>query len=338
MTESFGIQFEKDPDNPIIPRQPGTFRSVHVANPDIIRFRDTYWLYFRGQGESGHDQMGGAWIHPEQFDGKTWNVLSHNPILETDPDPKAFDSDHILDPAAIVVDDRVYLYYTAHQKGWKTSGKPSTTALAISDDGKTFTKVQSSPVATGTSPEIVYHDNRYHLFVQRLTPEGFFTIHRCTSKDGLEFPEDEQTVVFEPSYGAEAFDRFSISTVRIWKEDDYFYMTYGGCDRYYDYPVGIGLARSEDLLHWERYPRNPILWRGQPGSWDEGALWFATVLKHEGCYYMWYEGTGTGLGITTPKAREASRKCRQEDYGAYAIHSFSQIGLATFSGNLTRWS
>ncbi len=114
-------------------------------------------------------------------------------------------------------------------------------------------------------------------------------------------------------------------------------MAYGGCDRYFDYPGAIGLARSHDLRNWERYPGNPILERGLPGSWDEGALWFATVLKVGHTYYLCYEGTGTGLGSETPEARKASRLCREEDYGGYAKTSFSQIGLATYEGRRPEW-
>lgn len=114
-------------------------------------------------------------------------------------------------------------------------------------------------------------------------------------------------------------------------------MTYGGCDRYFDYPLAIGLARSPDLLHWERYPGNPILTRGEAGTWDEGALWFATVYKKGQTYFLWYEGTGTGLGLASAEARRLSQQCREEDYGGYAESSFSQIGLATFTGKLPAW-
>lgn len=111
-------------------------------------------------------------------------------------------------------------------------------------------------------------------------------------------------------------------------------MTYGGCPRYFDYPVAIGLARSNDLLHWERYPGNPILERGLPGTWDEGALWFATVLKKDQTYYLWYEGAGTGLDLDSQENKEASWLCREEDYGGYASCSFSQIGLAKYEGDM----
>jgi hypothetical protein len=84
-------------------------------------------------------------------------------------------------------------------------------------------------------------------------------------------------------------------------------------------------------------PGNPILERGRPGTWDEGALWFATVYKKDNFYYLWYEGTGAGMGVATPEAEAASRLCREEDYGGYGKTSFSQIGLATYRGDMPQW-
>jgi hypothetical protein len=111
-------------------------------------------------------------------------------------------------------------------------------------------------------------------------------------------------------------------------------MFYGGCSRWPDYPEAIGLARSRDLVNWERYPGNPVLERGTAGDWDEGALWFATVERIGGVYHLWYEGVGSDESLSGEARKEASRLCRNEDYGGYAETAFSQIGYALFQGSL----
>ncbi len=331
------IQFQRYKDNPVIRNQSDTFFSVHAANPDLLIRGDTCFFYFRGQDERGHDQIGVATTPVERFDGIHWNLYEKNPVIRVAGPESEFDSAHILDPAAIMIDDHVYLYYTAHQAGWKTEPKPSHTGLAISGDGFKFKKSDKNPLVQGTSPEVVRLGGKIYLLMQKLNQKGVFDIYLCESDDGIVFPLQKQQKVFSPSTQAGAFDSFSISTVRLWREEEWFYMTYGGCDRYFDYPVAIGLARSRDLRHWQRYPGNPVLSRGEPGSWDEGALWFATLYKRQNIYYLWYEGTGTGLGLSTPYAREQSEICRQQDYGAYAESSFSQIGLALFKGDSLKW-
>lgn len=93
-------------------------------------------------------------------------------------------------------------------------------------------------------------------------------------------------------------------------------MMYCGSDRYDDYPWYAGLAISRDLVHWERYQHNPVFSRGEEGEWDEGAIWFTTVEKIKGIYYMWYEGYGGGTARTQP-------------YGSYLKGGKSQIGMAS---------
>lgn len=42
-------------------------------------------------------------------------------------------------------------------------------------------------------------------------------------------------------------------------------------------PRSVCLAVSRDARRLEKYDVNPILSRGEAGSWDEGAIWFTTV-------------------------------------------------------------
>ncbi len=331
------ISFERYPNNPIIKRKPDTFYSVHAANPDLLLYKDRYFFYFRGQSQSGHDQIGVATVEKDNFNGIDWHLYEHNPILTVGKRKEDFDSAHILDPAALLMDHKVYLYYSAHQIGWKSSPKPSTTGLAFSDDGYCFKKSACNPVVAGVAPEVVALDKKIYLFVQRFNKDGVFDIYLCESNDGIVFPPAKQKKVFSPSKQPGAFDAYSISTVRIWQEHGWYYMIYGGCDTYFDYPKAIGLARSRDLYTWERYPGNPVLRRGKAGSWDEGAVWFATLYKRNDIYYLWYEGAGTGMELCSAEARRQSKICRQQDYGGYEKSSFSQIGLAMFRGDSLQW-
>ena len=141
---------------------------------------------------------------------------------------------------------------------------------------------------------------------------------------------------FSPSGASGRFDRDSTITGRIWYENPYYYMTYGGSPSCPDYPEGIGLARSQDLLNWERYPNNPILLRGAAGGWDEAAVWSGSLQKINGQYYLWYEGAGTNEGSGSGDSNTARNNC----YGGYSSSSWSQIGLAKAPAglDLTHWT
>jgi predicted GH43/DUF377 family glycosyl hydrolase len=324
------VKFSRHSERPVMPRVPGTFRSIHVANPDLLEFNDMILMFYRGQGNERHDQIGVAYSKPGSFDGVNWSHHDGNPIIPVDKDRKAFDCRHILDPAAVEKDGRILLYYSGH-----SYDKPSCIGLAVSVNGYDFEK-KGAVIENAFAPEVVIKDGKTHLFYQRKVTDHF-EFFKCESPDGQNFDLSTETVVFSPSEDSRAIDKFSLTTCRIWFEESTYFMTYGMGDRFDDYPPAFGLAKSKDLINWERYPDNPIFERGETGSWDEGAIWFGTVYKHNDIYYMWYEGTGAGLGTDSVAAARASDICRNNDYGGYAEVSFSQIGLATYKGRIPSW-
>jgi len=52
----------------------------------------------------------------------------------------------------------------------------------------------------------------------------------------------------------------------------------------------IGYATSPDGLSWTKYSGNPVLPRGQPGSWDESWAGNPVVLRVGSVYHMYYGG------------------------------------------------
>jgi predicted GH43/DUF377 family glycosyl hydrolase len=320
-------------DSPLVSREAGTFHSVLVANPAVAEYNGILYFIFRGQDEGGHDQIG-MWTTPLSVaNGITWENIYSEPIVPISKDSLSPDNNHILDPAVLVKHDSLFVYYT----GKCTHSKPDySICLSVSANGTTFNKSTRNPILKGViAPEVIQFNGLIYIFYQRLNPEGFWEVFVSTGTNGLDFDLVNEKKVFGPSGIKGSFDSFSIATIRIFKEGEYFYMTYAACTRYLDYPESIGLARSKNLLEWERYKGNPVFSRGQAGTWDEGALWFPTVRKIQGKYVMWYEGAGTGLGLNNEGAREASDLARKNDYGGYLSTSFSQIGVSIFDGTFS---
>ncbi|MEO7145437.1 MAG: hypothetical protein ABI165_18225 [Bryobacteraceae bacterium] len=55
-------------------------------------------------------------------------------------------------------------------------------------------------------------------------------------------------------------------------------------------PTRIGLARSEDALHWRKLP-HPVLGAGPRGSWDERGVADPYVIRTADYFYLFYLGT-----------------------------------------------
>jgi len=306
-TPAGDFRWVRNPANPVFPAVPGTWRESQTANPDLLLNGDTYFMYFRGQFQ-GHDRIGVATISREHFDGTTWDIRSE-PVIDVGP-PGSWDENHVLDPAAILVKGKTYLYYTA------VSPKADrAVCLAIADDGIRFVKYPDNPVIIGGAPEVVIRDSVFYLYYWKKKPSGTgYQIHCARSSDGRVFEEYGREPVL--AVGPEGtWDSHTVETPRIFMEGGVYYMLYCASDRYNDYPWNAGLAVSADLLRWTKYRNNPVFSRGEEGAWDEGAIWFTTVEKIGERYYMWYEGYGGGTSRTEP-------------YGSYLKGGKSQVGMA----------
>lgn len=315
------ILFRAAGNRPVVPTASGTWHGICAANPTAVQFRGTDYLYFRGIAAHRAPDAVGVWNAPALgFDGRHWNQKPvANPVLTAGR--TGFDSTGIQDPCAVVFHGQVFLYYMG-------TANSSRIGLATSSDGLHFAK-QGEVWHDGGTPCPFYNprDHKLYLFYTRSTGNGW-EYWATSSLDGRHFGPGQR--VFGPSGVRGAFDRQSISTARLWAEGGSFYMIYGGSPDAPDYNTGLGLAHSRDLIHWQRYPANPILRRGPAGGWAEGGVWSGTLLKVKGVYNLWYEACGSGAGAGTA----ASISARNTPYGGYEATSFSQIGRATYAGSL----
>jgi hypothetical protein len=114
-------------------------------------------------------------------------------------------------------------------------------------------------------------------------------------------------IVLSPTPGE--WDGKSTAAPIVWKEGGTYHMLYQGWS---DGPGPrlLGLAESEDGVHWTKYGGNPVM-KPTPGDWDGRGFECGSLLKVGERYWLYYTGIG-GDG----KAR---------------------IGLAA-SGDLRNWS
>jgi predicted GH43/DUF377 family glycosyl hydrolase len=203
-------------------------------------------------------------------------------VLE--PGPQSFDCQHVFDPAVVAQEGNIVLFYSAIGTG------PDQIGAAISDDGIHFTKFPA-PILVGRSPEVVLKDNLFSLFFVRDYPGQGYAIYLAQSKDGIHYELVGNEPVLSAGQHGE-WDDFEVTTPRIIQIGDCYYMIYAGLihSDQKDIPRAFGLARSVDLIHWEKYPHNPIFSCAEHGAWDDGAIWFGTPFQMHDTLYLLYEG------------------------------------------------
>jgi len=95
-----------------------------------------------------------------------------------------------------------------------------------------------------------------------------------------------------------AWDHYAVDNPFLLLEGDKLYCFYEGQDK--PFRNGgherVGLAVSDDGLHWRKCDANPILDVGPHGAWDSEVAKIPCVTKHAGQYWLFYTGRATAGG------------------------------------------
>jgi predicted GH43/DUF377 family glycosyl hydrolase len=279
-------KWQRHPANPVLPPEGNGWKKTWTANPDFLDFNGRLLVYYRGTGSMPNDaeerdRMGVAEVLGIGAGKFEFRDLNDGQPIVAGPSPEAFDAD-LLDPAAVVFKDEVFLYYSALGPNGDSIG------LARSSDGVSFDKV--GRVMAGRAPEVVLKDGRLYLITQEKTATGGYELFLFVSDDGIKFDLAHEGPIFSPQPGQ--WDGFSVVTARVFSGDDgWFTMMYGGSPDLADEPEYFGIARSRDLTTWERHPGNPIFGCGPKGSPDGGLIWLPALYEAEDAYVLLYEGS-----------------------------------------------
>jgi len=292
-------KWRRSANNPVIPACGDTWKKIWTANPDVLEIGGKKLLYYRGHGtmpgaeDESHDRIGVAEIlSVSRDDIEIRDLGGGEPIVDIGA-RGAFDDRHVLDPAAVLHCGSVLLYYSAVGSG------PDRVGLAIShDDGVTFRKFGN--VLTGRAPDVVVKDGLIYMLFQKHVDSEHYEFFLAKGSKGIEFEPVQESPVLRPGESGQ-WDSFDICTGRLHVADDAYYMLYCGSPHLCDIPDYIGLARSSDLVHWEKHPGNPIFGVGERGGCDGGAIWFPALIETKDFFVMLYEGTSTKFhdGVTS---------------------------------------
>ena len=271
---------------PILPPSGEGWQKTWTANPDLLEFDGRLLLFYRGNGlaagrETEHDRIGVSEvlkIGP--------GVLELNPLgngqFVVDVGPEgAFDGQDVLDPATVVFNDQVLLYYSAIGEG------PDSVGLAVSQDGITFEKF--GQVLIGRAPDLVELNGSLYMVYQKEDENKNYRLYLATSQNGYVWTEVRPDPIFVRGEGS--WDSLSVATVRLSKDGEWIYALYGGSSYLADEPEYFGLARTKNLIDWEFHPGNPIFGCGAKGAPDGGAMWFPALAETPNAFVMLFEGS-----------------------------------------------
>ncbi|MCK4543587.1 MAG: family 43 glycosylhydrolase, partial [Spirochaetales bacterium] len=187
------------------------------------------------------------------------NFIKRNkPILECQGD--GFESKSVYNPTAIVEDDTVYILYRTENGEDGCTGR---IGLAWSKDGINF-KRHPEPVLYPEydyekmgceDPRIVKFGNTYYLFyMANGDSSGGIQIALASSKDLLHW---EKLGLIKMNLRIWDREKIKAAVVCPEKTNGKYVMYFLGQRRAWH--AAIGVAFSDDLIHWEEYANNPVV-------------------------------------------------------------------------------
>jgi len=188
-------------------------------------------------------------------DGLTWTRHPGNPLI----------ADHWVEDMTVVKRGGVY-YMFAEGVGDHAQLLTSTDGIDWQRHGTLDIRYTTGqPLTPGPfgTPTIWVEDGLWHLFYERLDAGVWL----ATSRDLKTWTNVQDQPVLLP--GPEAYDKHMIAMNQIVKHDGWYYALYHGTPAAKS-PWNTDVARSRDLLQWQKFPGNPIV----PGDKSSGEFVF----------------------------------------------------------------
>ena len=282
----------------IVPGAPGSFDEFWVAVHSIVKSASTFYAYYNAWNNAQNKKLGLA----TSTDGIAWTKYG-TPVLPLGA-PGAWDDGDIGAPCVWIENTTWYMLYC----GAHAASTNYKIGLATSTDGVTWSKSESNPVFSPSSPGawdsgavlsgtcMLKEGSTYKLYYWGWPSGGFNTypywkIGLATSTDRITWTRHP----YNPILAGGGADTWNVGVLEphVLKLGDWYYMWYqgnaiGGLDDY----SAVGVAISPDGVNWTKYPLNPVIPHGQPGDWDSN--WAEAPILIEvtrGQWYLYYSGS-----------------------------------------------
>jgi sucrose-6-phosphate hydrolase SacC (GH32 family) len=203
----------------------------------------TYHLWYTGYND---DKSPNRFLgHATSTDGIRWTRDPANPLVV----------DSWVEDMCVVHQDGLYVMF-AEGKGDIAHALTSTDRVRWKDEGpldiRTTDGKPLSPGPRGT-PTAWVEGGTWYLFYER----GDQGVWLATSRDRRTWTNVSDQPVL--AMGPEPYDRYAVALDQVIKRDGLYYAFYhANAHRpWKDWTTCV--ARSRDLVHWEKYPGNPII-------------------------------------------------------------------------------
>jgi beta-1,2-mannobiose phosphorylase / 1,2-beta-oligomannan phosphorylase len=218
-------------------------RKIRERGYILVGDDGTYRLWYTGYA-SDHPSTMSLGLATSR-DGIHWTRDAENPIF----------TGSWVEDVCVVHRDGTYVMFA--------EGKNDIAHLLTSTDGRKWTdhgsldvrKTDGSPISPGPygTPTAWFENGTWYLFYER----GDLGVWLATSKDRQVWTNAKDDPVI--AMGPEPYDSTAVAVNQIVKREGFYYAFYHANSQrpWKDWTTCV--ARSPDLIHWEKYAGNPII-------------------------------------------------------------------------------
>ena len=311
---------EKYKGNPVLPsRGPrGAWDDQMIHNACVRRFGDAFYIYYTGRtqraGKHAHSEGGRLGVAVSR-DGYHFTRFEKNPVFDR-VDPETGERAGNVQGGAVtrLPDGRFAITYTVHDgKRWHRLES----AVGVTPVGPFKARSDHPLLETGGRDE--FDGEHVHLHDVQALQNGTYALlytgfsigrsqRRMGDKGGLATSRDFETwkkhagnPVF-PLGEPGTWDDGHVRPKGFVKYGEYYFMFYEGAHKsdYLPYFFDqVGMARSKDLVHWERFPHNPVIPIDAGGGRDTIVTeWPSPAVTKDGLAIFYWGGSPGQVAIS----------------------------------------
>lgn len=261
-----------------------------AKDPAVVRFGGHYYMYYSNCRSLGEDkETWGIGIACSE-DLENWEKVQN---LEPEGE---WEAHGICAPGALVFEGRVHLFYQTYGRFEKDS-----ICHAWSEDGIHFTRNKTNPIiraqgdwnnGRAIDADVLLFKDKLFLYFATRDPEGKKQMQGvcCCEPDGRFARESWKQCCEDSILRPElAWEQDCIEAAAAMVRYGKVYMFYAGA--YNNCPQQIGVAVSDDGIHFERMQEEPFLKNGAPGTWNESESGHPYIfVDDDERVYLFYQG------------------------------------------------
>ena len=303
-TPESGAFFEVFGEEPIVPNGKfGTWDDRYTDPGAVVYYEGFFHMFRNGFRKFPAESQVGYVSSP---DGYTWTKLGDEPVFKTSDVP--FAKIAMYASSALVAENRVWVIYFYT---WDSPDFPSASvigrATAPNAKGPWVSDVEPvlKPGSAGEwdekqvlAPHVIQTGDGYVMYYSGTNSAGKQQIGMATSSDGIrwtkyndpsttEAPYLESDPVLQPGESG-SWDANWVHQPRVFETAQGWVMFYRGTKDASGNTMALGLAASDDGIHWNKSALNPVFLPNEISKSDQ--FWFHNALFVNDIYYIFIEG------------------------------------------------